>query len=245
MRVWLLILALAVLPFKAVAEERGVTLYAPPALVDSGVLKYALPRFSLKTQVRVTLVDSPEAAEIVLGAAGVPLFQGAGAVWALDSRAETEWTAKLADWLTGEIGRNTVLSYAPDGVALFTPPPEVTRTVAAVALTGDPALGHRVARAQCARCHAVDDATRMGGIGSSPSFAVLRSLPGWQARFTGFYALNPHPSFTQIAEVTPPFDHTRPSPIVPVEMTLDEVEAVLAYVAGMTAADLGAPLAHQ
>ena len=70
----------------------------------------------------------------------------------------------------------------------------------------------------------------------------MRAFPDWVDRFMGFYALNPHPAFTQIEGVSPPFDEARPSPIVPMEMTLDEVDAVLAYVAAMEAADLGAPL---
>lgn len=57
--------------------------------------------------------------------------------------------------------------------------------------------------------------------------------------------MNPHPAFTQVAEVTPPFDETRPSPIVPVEITLDELENILAYVAVLSPADLGAPLEHK
>ena len=74
---------------------------------------------------------------------------------------------------------------------------------------------------------------------------MLRSLPDWADRFDAFYALNPHPAFTQVEGVSEPFPENRPSPIVPIEMTLDEVEAVRAYVATMKAADLGAPLQHQ
>ena len=45
--------------------------------------------------------------------------------------------------------------------------------------------------------------------------------------------------------MTAPFPINRPSPIVPVEVTLDEVEAILAYVAEMAPADLGAPIQFQ
>lgn len=74
---------------------------------------------------------------------------------------------------------------------------------------------------------------------------MLRSLPDWEERFAAFYALNPHPSFTIIEDVTPPFPADRPPPLVPIRLTLDEVEAVLAYVTAMDAAELGAPLVHQ
>ena len=85
----------------------------------------------------------------------------------------------------------------------------------------------------------------MNDIGSTPSFAVLRTLRNWDSRFQAFYALNPHPAFTQVAEVTPPFDRTRPSPIVPVEITLDDLEHILTFVAQIPPADLGAPIRSQ
>ena len=85
----------------------------------------------------------------------------------------------------------------------------------------------------------------MNAMGSTPSFAVLRTMPDWAARFQSFYALKPHAAFTQVEDVTAPFPINRPSPIVPVEVTLDEVEAILAYVAEMTPADLGAPIQFQ
>ena len=242
MRAWLMILAFVALPFKAMAEERVVLLYAPEALVSTGLLKYALPRFSLKTQVRVTLVDDPAQAQMVLGSEGQALFEGAGQIWHLDVPVDTDWTGRLADWLSGDVGRNTVLAYAPEGAPLFTLPQAKAREVVVFEPDGDAVLGLEVARSKCRRCHTVEPGSSFGNIGSTPSFAVLRAFPDWSDRFMAFYALNPHPAFTQIADVTPPFDEARPSPIVPIEMTLEEVDAVLAYVAGMQAADLGGPL---
>ena len=79
---------------------------------------------------------------------------------------------------------------------------------------------------------------RMGGLGSTPSFAVLKTLNDWEVRFRGFYMLNPHPSFTQIPDVTDPFDESRPPPIVPLEITLEDLDAILAYVATIEPAEL-------
>jgi hypothetical protein len=114
-----------------------------------------------------------------------------------------------------------------------------------LAMEGDAELGHAVSRAKCTRCHAVDEATRGWGIGSTPSFGILRALPDWEERFTAFYALKPHAAFTQITDLTEPFPVSRPSPIAPIALTLDEFDALIAYVAAMQAADLGAPLKHQ
>ncbi|MEQ8898064.1 MAG: hypothetical protein RID23_13320 [Roseovarius sp.] len=246
MRWLLVILALSLAPFKAAAQDGPVRLHAPTALTETGLFDYILPRFTLKHRVRVALVDTPAEAHMTLGTDGRPLFAGPAQTWAMDIRDPDHTGATtLADWLTGEVGRNTILAYAPDGAPLFSKAEAAERQAAAITYSGDPALGLRISKTKCTRCHAVDDSTRMAGIGSTPSFAVLRSLPDWEQRFAAFYVLNPHPSFTQIAEVTPPFDDLNPSPIVPMEMTLDEVDAVLAYVAAMDAADLGAPLQHQ
>jgi hypothetical protein len=73
----------------------------------------------------------------------------------------------------------------------------------------------------------------------------MRGFSNWRARFAGFFAINPHPSFTIIEDVTEPFDQTRPPPIVPLEMTLDDLDAILAFVSRIAPADLGAPLQYQ
>ncbi len=245
-RMLILGFCLGLLPIEAGAEDRIVRLHAAPALAETGLLSYILPRFSLKTQVRVEQVADPAGADIVLGTEGRALFEGAGRVWHMDVVTPGDADAeRLADWLRSDVGRRTVLGYAPEGTALFAPPPERAVAVVAVEMTGDAVLGHDVARQKCTRCHAVDDESRMSGIGSTPSFAVLRSLADWQARFAAFYALKPHGAFMIVEGLDPLFPADRPPPIAPVEVTLDEVEALIAYVAALPAADLGAPLVHQ
>lgn len=227
------------------AQDRPVRLHAPPDLVETGLMQHILPRFTLKTRVRVEIVAEPARADLVLGDEGRALFEGAGQVWRMAVRSRDHpGTERFADWLASEVGRNTVASFAPAGEALFAPR-AVSRETAVAAFDGDATLGREVSRVKCARCHAVDDATRMSSIGSSPSFAVIRGLPDWEGRFATFYVLKPHPAFTMIEGVTPPFPENRPPPMVPLTMTADEVDAVLAYVAAMDPADLGAPLQHQ
>ena len=244
LRVLIFLVALA--PGASFAEDKLVRLYAPEALVDTGLLKFILPRFSLKTQVRIELLEDASDADMVLGEDGRAIFQGEGQLWKMSvESADHPGTKRLADWLASEVGQRAIASYAPDGKALFGPPGEVEQEVVEVSLDGNADLGHKVSREKCTRCHAVDAATKGWGIGSTPSFGVLRALPDWEARFATFYVLNPHPSFTQIEDLTEPFPIDRPSPIAPVEMTFDDLEALLAYVAAMPAADLGRPLDHQ
>lgn len=246
MRVLVFALLLICHPLALWAEDKLVRLYMPEALTESGLPKHMLPRFSLKTQVRIAPVGSPEEADLAFGSEGKPLFQGLGQNWHIDIRSpEHPGTKRLVDWLQSDVGQRTIRGFAPEGTPLFGAP-EVRRVVVEVAVDdGDAKLGHEVSRSKCTRCHAVDAATRGFGIGSAPSFGVLRALPDWEERFSAFYVLNPHPSFTQIADLTAPFPIDRPSPIVPVEMTVDELEALMAYVSTMAAANLGKPLEHQ
>ena len=53
MRIIMLIFFMVSLPISVLADERLVRLYAPEALIDTGMMRHILPRFTLKTQVRV------------------------------------------------------------------------------------------------------------------------------------------------------------------------------------------------
>lgn len=235
-----LTLAAALFPVALAAEDadKTFTLAAPPALLESGLLDYILPRFSLKTGVRITLGEDGGAR---FGDTGRAAFTGPATTWKIDPGGDPD-AIRFADWLRSDVGRRTVDAFVVDGEQPFTSEVTETTTVAALRFDGDPVLGETLSHSHCGRCHVVSEKNRMGAIGSTPSFAVLRTLGNWQDRFAAFYTLNPHPAFTQVAEVTPPFDPQRPSPITPVTITLEELDAILAYVSGLVPADLGAPI---
>lgn len=222
----------------ASAQDKSFTLSAPKVLQDSGLLTFILPRFSLKTQTRITLVEEGAASDAAFGSTGIVAFEGLEQVWHF-APGEDPDAQRFADWLRSDVGRDTVDSYQVDGVALFTSEVEVKKVVAEVTFDGDALNGEKASLTHCGRCHVVNEKNKMNSIGSTPSFAVLRTLGDWQDRFQAFYVLNPHPAFTQIAEVTPPFDPTRPPPIHAVQMTLDDLENILAFVQGISPADLG------
>ena len=238
---------LATAPRMAMAQD--VTLAAPRSLQDSGLLEYVLPRFSLKTGVRIALVQSTEGADLSLSsdsAVGRAVFTGPNATWhiAIPDNASKN-ARRFASWLTSDIGKRTVAAYTVDGASPFGPPAQVKAEVAEITYDGDATQGKILSDKLCGRCHVVTRDKQMNDIGSTPSFHVLRALQDWNLRFESFYALNPHPAFTQVAEVTPPFHEERPSPMVPVEMTLGDLQAIIAYVAALEPADLGAPIQHQ
>jgi mono/diheme cytochrome c family protein len=231
-----------ILPVNALAQDRDFTLSAPAEIVQSGILQHLLPRFSLKHNLRITQV--PEGGDVVIGAEGVPVFAGLGTVWHI-TQSDAEGPALFVDWLLSDIGKRTIAGFQPDGAALFTPEVIVAVAAPALRIEGDPVKGEVLAVQHCGRCHVVNDTNRMDGMGQAPSFAGLRAMSDWQNRFATFYVLNPHPSFTQVADVTPAFPANLPPAIVPVEVTLEEVEAILAYAATVAPADLGAPLQSQ
>lgn len=228
------------------ADDRLVRMMAPQALLDSGLLKHLLPRFSLKTQVRVQIVALGEAHEVAFGSEGTPVFVGPAAVWSLRVlEPEHKAVRRFTDWLSSEVGQRTITSFAPGGIQMFTLAEEQESEELALKFDGNAVLGRELSRQLCGRCHVVRSEERMNSIGSTPSFFVLRTLDNWADRFQAFYTLNPHPSFTQVEGVTLPFAENLPPPIVPVEITLGQLDAILTYVAKLTPADLGAPLQHQ
>jgi hypothetical protein len=235
------------LPVSALADDRLVRVAVPEVLLDSGLMKHILPRFSLKTQIKVHPVEAGDtSAEMSFGTQGRPVFEGAGQVWNIAVAApDHPGTKRFVDWLFSDVGRNTVTSFAPHGTVLFTLPAAGVAEVQVLEYDGDRALGLQVSQAKCGRCHAVSEAGRKKSIGSTPSFFVLRGFADWDERFSAFYTLKPHPSFTQVEDVTEPFPPNRPPPIFPIQVTLDELEDILAYVAILEPADLGAPLQHQ
>ena len=242
MRAMIFCLSLWLTATPAIAQDT-LGLATPGVVADSGLLKYILPRFSLKTGIRVQ--PSPSGAMILATEPpGTPVFRRDAQTYYLritdDPRQQ-----RFLDWLVSDVGKRTVTTFQPASGAAFSGDIAATVVEAAPDFSGDAKRGGKLALKHCGRCHVVGEVNRKKGIGSTPSFAVLRGLHNWESRFQAFFALNPHPAFTQITDVTEPFRPDRPPPIVPVVITLDELEAILAFVAATQAADLGAPLQLQ
>lgn len=229
-------------PLVAQAQSGGFTLSTAREVRDTGFLQHLLPRFSLKHGVRVTQID--EGGDVVIGHEGVPVFEGLGTVWHV-SAPKDAGSARFIEWLLSDIGKRTIHAFQPDGVAIFTAQIENAAALPTVVFGGDPVLGETLSLRHCGRCHVINDTNRMDGMGQTPSFALMRTFEDWRNRFATFYVLNPHPSFTQIVDITQPFAANLPPAIVPLEMTQGELDNILSYVATIAPADLGAPLQSQ
>ena len=239
---FLAIVICVILPFAVIAQDRDFTLSAPAEIVETGFLKYLLPRFSLKHSVRVTQVEN--GGEITIGTDGVPAFSGLGQVWRI-TRSDAAGPELFMGWLQSDIGQRTIAGFQPNGTSLFTAEIAAKAATPELVLEGDPVAGEALSMLHCGRCHVINESNRMKGMGQTPSFALMRTFPDWQTRFGRFYTLNPHPSFSQVENVTPPFSDQLPPAIVPVKITEGELQAILAYVATIAPADLGAPLQVQ
>ena len=241
------------------AQQKSFRLAVAESLIANGALKYLLPRFSLKTGIKVRIVPLADAggadaalgvfASPLAGAEAIDVFRGivGGEHYSLAIRQTeaTPFAERFRDWLTSKIGERTVGKFSIDGAPVYAAiEVEVVAEVAAMP-EGDADLGEKIAIRRCGRCHVISDKNRFGGIDSTPSFGALRTLPHWRQRFETFWTLNPHPSFTQIEGLTEPFDPARPPAIAPLVLTQDDLEAILAFVIRMKPKDLGAALISQ
>jgi len=242
----LLIYLAPALPAKT--QSKSFSLAADAELIESGAIKHLLPRFSLKTGVKVEVVDSDGDARLAKNADGGAMFQSTDGVifrLAIAEGAAIGFAERFRDWLTSDIGQRAVQKIKVDGAYPYGPVDVVAVVEVEVEIEGDIELGEEIAHRRCGRCHVVSKKNRFGGIGSTPSFGAMKRLSEWEARFQTFWTLNPHPAFTQIEDVTEPFDLQRPSPIAPLELTQDELEALLAYVMTIKPKDLGGDLVLQ
>ena len=90
--------------------------------------------------------------------------------------------------------------------------------------------GREVAATHCTRCHVVGDINPSGGIESTPSFIGMKRLADWERRYAEFYILPPHPALVRIEEVSAERDEERPAFVAEILLTLDDVDAILAFV---------------
>ena len=235
----------------ASAAAQDLTLRMPAPMLESGFDKQILPRFGFKHRIRVAPVAEGDADMVLSSEPGGfrIMVDSEDRVWFLSILTEEgEAKAKAVtflDWLQSVPGKAAIESFAPDGAPVYSTEVKVVVVQREEVFDGDTEQGARLALVHCGRCHVVDERNRMGGIGSTPSFAALRGRENWSDLFRAFFVHNPHPSFTQVAGVTEPFDPNRQIHVAPVEITLDEIEAITAFVDTIEPKDLGRPVQSQ
>jgi len=234
------------------ADHRDLILIVAPELDKSGLMRFLLPRFSLKTGVGIHVQLLADDATPPIGALrlhsgpGTPVLARNDRVFTLSQPdPDNKAAMQFHDWVRSDIGQRTISQFTPDDGVPFSGAANIQSEMQETVVSGDAKRGEVLAFANCGRCHVIGARNRMKGIGSTPSFALMRGFDDWEERFRGFYALNPHPSFTQIIGVTAPFDKSRPPPISPLRLTPREHDDIVAFTGTIEPVDLGAPLVHQ
>lgn len=105
---------------------------------------------------------------------------------------------------------------------------------AAALAEGDSEKGREVAEKHCARCHVIGSQNRMGGIGSTPSFPLLRKMKDWRQRFATFYNRRPHPVHVRVEGVRQWTD--LPPNAEPFTITQENVDDIIAFVEALSEA---------
>ncbi len=240
---------LIILPAKTLAQDADLHLHVPDELIETGFTKHLLTRFRFKTRIRIAAASDNGNADIALktgpDADGIVVMSSTSDdVYRLSVSASDESKlkniSKFKKWLSSKPGRSAISKFKIDGKEVFIPGVEQQAEIEVLEVDGDANAGSKLALLHCGRCHVIDHRNTFGGIGSTPSFGAMKTLPNWFDRFSSFWSINPHPSFTQVEDVTEPFDPSRPPHIAPILLTLEEVEAITAFVVKLPVKDLGA-----
>jgi mono/diheme cytochrome c family protein len=238
----LVILGIFLIAGTVQAQDKEITLVSDPELEASGLWAYVLPRFKLKTGIKVHVIygTSDTDGDMILSQEGTTpvMVRGDGLGFRATLNRSSPHGKRFMEWLTSEVGQRTISAFRQGDRQVFFPSVvEVTEDVAQ--LEGNVTTGEETSIAKCGRCHVISERNKYGGIDSTPSFGALRTLVDWQERFRIFWTLNPHPSFTQIEGVTKPFDPAYPPHIYPIFLTVEEVSDIGAYMQTITPKDLG------
>jgi len=242
----MIILAMVLITGTVQAQDKEITLISDPELEYSGLWSYVLPRFKLKTGIKVHVVYGAAdlAGDVLLLQEGSTpvMLRSDGLRFNATLNAPSKYAKSFMEWLTSEVGQRTISAFRYEGEQAFFPSVVDDAAEDAALLDGDVLMGEEISIKKCGRCHVISDRNKYGGIESTPSFGALRTLADWQEKFRIFWTLNPHPSFTQIEGVTEPFDPEYPPHIFPIFLTVKEVNDIETYMQLMEPKDLGPPL---
>jgi len=250
-RILIAVILLVLTPVLGSAQDKRIVLASPADVAETEFWSYVLPRFKLKTGIKVVLGTTDQADVLIFNDLNVPEPNSGRRLmvhgkrnqgYSVELQSDSAYAIRFVDWLLSEIGQRTLTGYRESDKQVYFPaaPDDLVEDV--VIMTGNIVVGEDVSIRKCGRCHLVSEKNKYGGIESTPSFPALRTLKDWREKFAVFWTLNPHPSFTQIEEITEPFDPAYPPHIYPIFLTIEEVENIGAFMETITPADLGDPI---
>jgi len=223
--------------------------FIPDVWRDAGLDRHLFPRFAFKSQMR--LIATENEATAAFGFQLAPPGDDGVQIANLDELPVSlipsdpdarDAMMQFSGWLSSGPGRSALLDFRIDGEPIFSVPTKPIEEAPALVLTGDPARGKALSEMHCARCHVVDRAKPFGAIGNSPSFHAMKSFEDWLPTFSNFYNANPHRALIAIESIRDPHTDQRPVHIARIQLSLDDVVDILAFVGTLEALDLGAPV---
>ncbi|KRO87594.1 MAG: hypothetical protein ABR89_08400 [Rhodobacter sp. BACL10 MAG-120910-bin24] len=225
--------------------ERSFKIWVDVKLSQTGLLDFLLPRFSLKNNTKVEIVSKRTDSDLALGVSNSePIFAMNFDKYGVLTINENHSAVFFIEWMRSGVVETAVAAFnALNGTTFL----HISRDVQRVEIVfeGNATLGAKLAKQHCGRCHKVGQSESEFGIGSTPSFRALRALKDWDERMMSFYVRNPHPAFMRVEGISEEFDEERPATISPIELSIEDTEALQSYVSGLEPANLGEEVVYQ
>ena len=216
-------------------------------VIPSELVQYVIPRFSLKTRIRFDLVESAGDIQLVTGrpetgAEVLKMVSGETVyITAVGGAVESSDYRTFVDWLVSEPGRATIADFELDGRQIAIPTAADEAAPIEMVIVGNLDHGRELSRDHCRRCHKVDRADKYAGIDNAPSFHAMRSFDDWHIRFSTFYAVSPHKALISV-EGSGIEKNRALITIAPIDLQMDDVNDIVAFVHSLTPLDLGKPI---
>ena len=216
-------------------------------VIPSELVQYVVPRFSLKTRIRFDQVESSGDIQLVTvrpetGAEVMKLVSGETVyVTAAGGTIESSDYRAFVDWLVSEPGRATIADFELDGQQIAIPTAADEVAPIEMVIVGNIDHGRELSRDHCRRCHKVDRADKYAGIDNAPSFHAMRTFDDWYIRFSMFYAVSPHKALISV-EGSGIEKNRALITIAPIDLQMDDINDIVAFVHSLTPLDLGKPI---
>ena len=216
-------------------------------VIPSELVQYVVPRFSLKTRIRLDRVESAGDIQLVTdrpetGVEVLKLVSGETVyVTAVGGAVENSDYQAFVDWLISEPGRATIADFELDGQQIAIPATAEEAAPIEMVIVGNLENGRELSHDHCRRCHKVDRADKYAGIDNAPSFHAMRSFDDWYIRFSTFYAVSPHKALISVEGSGIKKDRALIT-IAPIDLRMDDINDIVAFVHSLTPLDLGKPI---
>jgi hypothetical protein len=216
-------------------------------VIPSELVQYVVPRFSLKTRIRFDQVESSGDIQLVTerpetGAEVLKLVSGETVyITAVGGAVESSDYRAFVDWLVSEPGRATIADFELDGRQIAIPTAADEAAPIEMVIVGNIDHGRELSSDHCRRCHKVDRADKYAGIDNAPSFHAMRSFDDWYIRFSRFYAVSPHKALISV-EGSGIEKNRALITIAPIDLQMDDINDIVAFVNSLTPLDLGKPI---